>query len=152
MTTQPANPALEYARPRVEPATRRNRAAVVCLFVALVLGGLACALFASLLFDRGRGLPLAVYVSGGAVVASPLSCVAWALRRTPVGRWLGLLLLAGGFAADVILVSALWNAGTDFLRLTWNSDPRLVMGWVTLWTIWQALAAAALVPGEIRVR
>jgi hypothetical protein len=152
MTPEPTNPTLPYASPGVEPGSHRNRTAVVFLFLALVLGGLACALLASLIFDRGRGSPAAVGVSCGAVAASPLSCVAWALRRTRAGKWVGLLLLAAGFVADVILIFAFLTAGTDFLTITWKYDPRLVMGWVTLWTIWQALAAASLVPGEVRLR
>jgi hypothetical protein len=152
VTRQSANPTLDYAPSRVESAARRNPTAIVCLFVALVLGGLMCALLGSLIFDRGRGSPVAVGVSCAAVIASPLSCVAWALRRRRAGRRLVLFLLAGGLAADVVLACALWNAGTDFLGLAWNYNPRLVIGWTTLWILWQALAAAALVPGEADLR
>jgi hypothetical protein len=145
MTPEPANPTLDYAPPRVEWAILGNRAAVVCLFVFLVLDGLACVLpllVASLMF----GSPVAVCVFCGAVAA--FSCVAWALRRRPAGKRLGLFLLAGGLASDVVLVSVWLNLGTDFPGVDWNYIPRLVVGWATLWTTWQALAAASLVPGE----
>jgi hypothetical protein len=147
---------LDYSTLPVEPAASRSRLSVACLFVALVLGGLACPVLANFIFDSGtifglgRGRHLVIAISCVAIVASPLSCVAWSLRHTRSGKGLALVLMAVAFVADGNLLAGVYPSGV--LVQAWSSNPSGFVGWLTLWTIWQALSARSLVRGEVRCR
>ena len=133
---------LEYATPPPGPALDRGRAAIGWMFVAMLLGGLACPFLAVLLFDVGRGSAWAVRTSSVAGVVSPLACVAWAMRHRTDGKWLARVLLAVAVVADAFLLGVA-RRDAEYFRLAWRSSPSALAAWATLWLLWQAVALAA---------
>ena len=78
---EPTPTHLNYATPRPGPVPDGGRAATGWMFVILILAGLACLFAAALLGGDGHGWNSPLPVSFLAVVTSPLSGVAWAMRR-----------------------------------------------------------------------
>ena len=92
----------------------------------------------------GHGWASAFAVSCGAVVASPLSVVAWHLRRRPTGRRLAWVLLAAAVVANIALVVATRHEGFGYFQKAWSSLPLAVLAWAVLWSAWQVLVLLAL--------
>ena len=65
----PIRNSLDYATPPAGPRSDRGRAAVGWMFVAMLLGGLACPCLAVFVFDVGRGSVWAVVGRRGRVPA-----------------------------------------------------------------------------------
>ena len=135
---------LEYATPRPGPVPDGGRAATGWLFVILLLAGVACPFVAALLAGDGHGWNSAFPASFLAAVTSPLSGVAWAMRRRRAGRGPTLILLATAIAADVTLVSFTRSEGVEYFGRAWSSEPGLMLTWAAAWALWQLVAAASL--------
>jgi hypothetical protein len=135
---------LDYALPPSPPPPDGGRAAIGWMFAAMLLGGLACVLLAMLLGGPGHGWSPALRISWVAVFASPLSAVAWAMRRRAVRNGVALLLLAAAIIADLTLLSATRSEEIDSFIRVWSSAPMRVTVWAMLWAAWQVVALGAL--------
>ena len=135
---------LDYATPLPPRAPDGGRAAIGWLFVVMLLGGLACGFAALWLGGFGHGWSAASSVAWVAMLASPLSAVAWAMRRRGAGKVLGLLLVETAAVADVCLAVAAESEGIDPFVREWSSERGAMIAWAALWAMWQVVAFVAV--------
>jgi hypothetical protein len=141
--SEPDRATLDYAIPPAPPAPVGGRAAAGWLFAALLLGGVACPMQAMMLFEVGRGSRI-VYVCCLAAITSPLSAVAWRMRRSIGGKVLAAALVAVALGADAVIAAAPRLEGEDYFRLSWSRQSWFLAGWFGTWGIWQVLCVGAV--------
>jgi hypothetical protein len=86
------------------------------------------------------------------MLTSPVSVVAWGLRRQAMGKGLALLLIIAAIIANILLVSFTRSEGVEYFERAWSSLRGGVIVWACLWAMWQVVALAALLwPGPREV-
>jgi hypothetical protein len=129
---------------RQVPATRPNFALVLGLpFLGFVTGFWAA--FVSMgMGGDGSGWLSPVKVCWVAILAGPLSGIAWSLRRKPLGVGLMLSLLAVSLVSNFVLLHLTLKEGVGYAFKLFRLDPLFMLSWTAAWCGWQALVYASL--------
>jgi hypothetical protein len=125
-------PPLEYRTPVPARGLIAVVAAVLGVSYALVIAWMAVGMSGA-----GHGWNSASITCLGVFVI-PSAAVGIVYRRTSGGLAGAIATLLAGVVIDLMLFSATWDEGTEYVARVWNAVPAVVILWLLMWSGWHS--------------